>query len=198
MISLSKKCPKCGDEIPDEARFCKNCGHKFNDEGASNYSTLSNGKIFLVVIAIIVIIGAILLSGAFNHSNETSDAASGSDSLEFKISSVYGSSYYYEEENETDYTIVTSALFTKIPSDLNGYIVKTTYFDKNNDRIGQSTETLSNVIYDPKDIDYEIAFGYYNSYKKFDPDHVTVEITKEKSVVANDTYQIDKNKIEFL
>lgn len=198
MINLSKECPKCGDEIPDEAKFCKNCGYEFSDVSASSNSPLSNGRIFLVLIAVIIVIGAIALSGAFNHSGQTDETASGSDSLYFTISSVYGSSYYLEEEHETDYSIMTSALFTKIPSDLNGYIVKTTYFDKNDERIGQSTETLSNVIYDPKDIDYEITFGYYDSYKKFDPDHVTVEITKEKSVVATDTYQIDKSEIEFL
>ena len=51
---MTKKCPECGKQVPDEAHFCADCGHDFfqkNSPGSSD-SIFSNGKIFLVLIAV--------------------------------------------------------------------------------------------------------------------------------------------------
>ena len=55
---MSKSCPNCGKEVPDEAKFCMDCGHNFeaNTTNSAKNSILGNGKIFLVIIAIVVIL----------------------------------------------------------------------------------------------------------------------------------------------
>ena len=32
----TKKCPNCGADVPENARFCKYCGHTFAEEGAAD------------------------------------------------------------------------------------------------------------------------------------------------------------------
>ena len=191
---MSKTCPKCGKEQPDDVKFCMECGYSFsNSPSAKNSGMLSNGKIFLAIIAVILIFGAafILTSGG-NTNNVTADVDD-VDHVDLTITDVldYDSSY----DNKTSYTIYTEALFLDVPSDMKGYLVKTKYYDKNNTLLGQESEKLSNVYYDS---DYSISFGYYTSYKKLDLDHVNVEIVKSGETIDNFTAKIDRNKIDYL
>ena len=98
-------------------------------------------------------------------------------------------------DNKTSYTIYTEALFLDVPSNLKGYLVKTSYYDKNDTLLGQETEKLSNVYYDS---DYSISFGHYTSYKKLNLDHVNVEIIKSGETIDNFTAKVDRNKIDYL
>ena len=67
---MSKNCPKCENELPDNAKFCSNCGYKFEIESNStsnsqpssinnqnNSNIFNNGKIFLILIFLVIIIG---------------------------------------------------------------------------------------------------------------------------------------------
>ena len=201
---MSKICPECGENVPDDAHFCRNCGHEFYTKGSSvpvnskKAGKKSNGMLVPILIAIIVILAVALF---FSWGNGGGDSGEVSESSKFGlvITEVSGSSYDYDDGDKTNYMLDTSALFTNIPSDMNNYIVRTTYFDKNDDRIGQVTESLSEVIYKIDDEhNYPHSFGYYNSYKKLNPDHVSVEISKGGKLVANDTFEVDRNSIEFL
>ena len=98
---MTKKCPKCGTEIPDESKFCLSCGCHIYDEdnGESKSSIFSNGKIFLVLIFIVLIVGGILIfSTGGNGNNQTVDNGISKESNEFAltISDVNG---YYSKEN---------------------------------------------------------------------------------------------------
>lgn len=190
---MSKTCPKCGKTQDDDVKFCMDCGYSFsNDASKINSSILSNGKIFLAIIAIILIFGAafILTSGTGNDIPTDVDDV---EHVDLTITDVldYDSDY----DGKTSYTIYTDALFLDVPSDMKGYIIKTGYYDKNNTLLGQESEKLSNVYYDS---DYSISFGYYTSYKKLDLDHVNVEIIKGGECVDNFTAKIDRNKIDYL
>ena len=51
---MSKKCPTCGKRLPNGVQFCPDCGHSFNK---AKIDIFSNGKIFLVLIAVVLVIG---------------------------------------------------------------------------------------------------------------------------------------------
>ena len=190
---MSKICPNCGKTLPENAKFCMDCGHVLNDMGPAKASNIfSNGKIFIVIIAAILIIGAIFImtSGGGNGTAKSVDEV---EHVNIEITDVLGYDSHYD--NKTSYTLYTRALFLNVPSDLNGYVIKTSYLDENGTVLGQETEKLSQVYYDS---DYSISFGHYDSYKKLDYDHVNVEIIKDGKVVDNFTARIDKNKIDFL
>ena len=57
---MTKSCPKCGKQVPDDAKFCMDCGFAFSDSGIGS-NIFSNGKIFLVIIAVVVILGLIVI-----------------------------------------------------------------------------------------------------------------------------------------
>lgn len=190
---MSKICPNCGKTLPESAKFCMDCGHVLNDgESPKKSSIFSNGKIFIVIIAAILIIGAIFImtSGGGNGTDKSVDEI---EHVNIEITDVLGYDSHYD--NKTSYTLYTRALFLNVPSDLNGYVIKTSYLDENGTVLGQETEKLSQVYYDT---DYSISFGHYDSYKKLDYNHVNVEIIKDGKVVDNFTARIDKNKIDFL
>ena len=192
---MSKSCPKCGKAQPDDVKFCMDCGYSFSENPSSKKPNIfSNGKIFLAIIAVILIFGAIFILTSGNGTTHVStDVGDGVEHVDLTISDVldYDSNY----DGKTSYTIYTEALFLDVPSNMKGYIIKTSYYDKNDTLLGQETEKLSNVYYDS---DYSISFGHYTSYKKLDLDYVTVEIIKGGETIDNFTAKIDRNKIDYL
>lgn len=196
---MTKHCPECGKEVPDDAHFCADCGHDFFRKGksgkASSDSIFSNGKIFLILIVIVIIIGAavIISSGFGGGGGGTNVDDVVEHAVDLTITDVSG--WDSDSSDKESYTLYTEAIFNKVPSDLKGYNVKTTYVDENGSDIGHEIETLDNVYYDT---DYSISFGYYTTYKKPNPDHVTVEIIKDGKTVDNFTSKIDQSKIDYL
>ncbi|WP_461462842.1 zinc ribbon domain-containing protein [Methanobrevibacter sp.] len=190
---MSKYCPKCRNELPDNAKFCLNCGYKLDTEDNSfsnskedslnNQSIFKNGKIFLILIFIVLIIGGGIILTSTGNSPEKNV-----ENVSLTITDVGG----YGSES---FTLYTEALFEHVPSNLEGYNIKTSYYDDNNKLIGSETEKLSAVYYDSE---FSIIFGNYNSYKKPNPKYVTVEIIKDGSTVNEYKYNIDKTKIDFI
>lgn len=164
---MTKRCPKCGKIIPDESHFCLDCGCRIDNKSAGSKlsNTLSNGKIFLALIFVVLIVGGILIftmsgndNGQANVDNELTKEAS---QFSLTISDVNG---YYSNENK-DYFYWVEVLFQKVPSNQKDYIVKTTYLDENGTDVGHEIESLANVYYDT---DYPISVGYHTAYKYID------------------------------
>lgn len=196
---MSKKCPECGEEVPNQAHFCGNCGYDFfkdNDSKQAVSSNLSgifsNGKIFIVIIAIVIIVaaGAFIAMGLGGNNQASED---NQQVVDLTITEVNG--YSSSSSSPKSYSLYTYAIFNKVPSNLDGYNVITTYLDENDTEIGHETETLANVYYET---DYPLSFGFYTTFKKPNPDHVNVEIIKDGKTVDAFTSKIDQGKIEFL
>lgn len=195
---MSKNCPNCGENLPDDAHFCGNCGYDFfRKDTSSNSSGASSGfdaKIFLAIIVIValIVVGIFFAIGSGGgDAQETENVET--HEVDLTITEVNG--YSSSSASPASYSLYTEAIFNKVPSDLKGYNVKTTYLDENDTEIGFETETLSNIYYDS---DYSLSFGYYTTYKKPIPDHVKVEIIKDGKTIDNFTQKIDQGKIQYL
>ena len=196
MIEMTKRCPKCGKTIPDESHFCLECGYRIDNKGAGSKlsNTLLNGKIFLALIFVVLIVGGILIftmTGDGNGQTGVDDQIS-KEASEFSltISDVNG---YYSDENK-DYFYWVDVLFQKVPSNKKEYIVKTTYLDENNTDVGHEIESLANAYYDT---DYPISVGYHTAYKYIDVDSVKVEIIRDGNVIKECSSKVDRNKLNF-
>lgn len=193
---MTKSCPKCGKELPDDARFCMDCGYTLDGQSSNAKTNIfSNGTIFIVLIALVLVIGGVFIitSGFGGENSPQADAVVEASEVDLTITGVSG--WDSEYDGKTSYTLYTEAIFNKVPDSLKGYNVKTKYYDSNGTEIGHETETLENIYYDSE---YALSFGYYTTYKLPDPDHVTVEIIKGGKVIDNYTDTIDKNKIDYL
>lgn len=199
---MSKECPECGDEVPNQAHYCPNCGYDFFEESdsesdfSSKKGLIITEKLYLVFVAFVILVGVgVLISMNLGlEDNATATQADGNE-IEMTITEVSG--YSFDYDNKTSYSLSTLALFTKVPSNLEGYIIKTSYYDSNGTRIGQEIDSLSNV-YSKEYPEYASSFAYFDTYKKPDPDYVVVEIEKSGKTINNYTYEIDKSDIEFL
>ena len=192
---MSKICPNCGKELPDDARFCMDCGYTLDaQQSGGMLNNFPLPTIFIIlIVAILVIGGAFILSSGFGDSNKSPEkVANDSHTVDLTITGVGG---WDSDSGKKSYTLYTEAIFNSVPGDLKKYNIKTTYYDTKGSEIGHETETLENIYYDS---DYVLGFGFYTTYKLPDPDHVTVEIIKDGKVIDSYTEQIDKNKIDYL
>lgn len=188
---MSKKCPTCGKRLPNGVQFCPDCGHSFNK---AKLDIFSNGKIFIVLIVAVLVIGGIFIltysTGGDNENNNVDD-----DGTHVFLTITDVSGWDGGSSSKNSYTLYTSALFTKVPDNIDGYMLKTIYYDKNNSQIGQETESLEQIYYDS---DYSISFGHYTTYIKPNPDYVVVQIIKDGNIIDNYTETIDQSKIDYL
>lgn len=187
---MVKQCPECGEQLPENAKFCMNCGYNFDIDKSVKTDIFSNGKIFIILIAVVLIIGSLAILSMGMGGFDSSD---NKDEFDITITGVGG--WVNNASNKQSYELYTQALFTKVPSDKNGYIVKVIYYDKNNTQIGEKIDTLENVYHD---YNFPLSIGYYTSYKKPNPDNVVVEIIKDNNKVDEFKYQIDQSKIDYL
>ena len=191
---MSKICPKCGKELPDNAKFCMDCGYTFEEKGKGTLSSFPLPTLFIIlIVAILLIGGAFILSSSFKDNTKAPDKSDEvTHAVDLTITDVSG---WDSDSGKKSYTLYTEAIFNKVPDNLKGYNVKTTYYDTNGSEIGHETETLDNVYYDSN---YALSFGFYTTYKLPNPDHVTVEIINGGKVIDSYTEHIDKNKIDYL
>ena len=191
---MSKICPKCGKELPDNAKFCMDCGYTLEEKSEGMLSSFPLPTLFIVlIVAILLIGGAFILSSSFKDNTKAPDKSDEvTHAVDLTITDVSG---WDSDSGKKSYTLYTEAIFNKVPDNLKGYNVKTTYYDTNGSEIGHETETLDNVYYDSN---YALSFGFYTTYKLPNPDHVTVEIINGGKVIDSYTEQIDKNKIDYL
>ena len=191
---MSKICPKCGKELPDNAKFCMDCGYTLEEKGKGTLSSFPLPTLFIIlIVAILLIGGAFILSSSFKDNTKAPDKSDEvTHAVDLTITDVSG---WDSDSGKKSYTLYTEAIFNKVPDNLKGYNVKTTYYDTNGSEIGHETETLDNVYYDSN---YALSFGFYTTYKLPNPDHVTVEIINGGKVIDSYTEQIDKNKIDYL
>lgn len=192
---MSKICPKCGKELPDDAKFCMDCGYTLEAEKSEGMlSSFPLPALFIIlIIAILVIGGAFILSSSFKDNTKAPDKSDEvTHAVDLTITDVRG---WDSDSGKKSYTLYTEAIFNKVPDNLKGYNIKTTYYDTNGSEIGHETETLDDVYYDSN---YALGFGFYTTYKLPDPDHVTVEIINGGKVIDSYTEHIDKNKIDYL
>lgn len=193
---MTKSCPKCGKELPDDAKFCMDCGYTLENPSSDVKSNIfSNGTIFIVLIAVVLIIGGVFIitSGFGGGNSPQQEVVDDAHHVDLTITDVSG--WDSDNDGKSSYTLYTEAIFNKVPDNLDEYNVKTTYYDSNGTEIGHETETLENIYYDSA---YALSFGHYTTYKLPDPDHVKVEIIKGGEVIDNYTDTIDKNKIDYL
>lgn len=192
---MVKTCLNCRKQVPDDAKFCMHCGYNFesNDNNDGTVGSLfSNGKIFLVIIAVVVIIGLIVIATTGNGDSNSETQIDDVEGVDLTITGVSG---WDSSSGKKSYTLYTEAIFNSVPDDKDGYIVKTIYYNNNDTKIGQETEKLDEIYYDS---DYALSFGHYTTYQLPDPDHVTVQIIKEGKIIQNFTEDIDVNQIEYL
>ena len=191
---MSKICPKCGKELPDNAKFCMDCGYTLEEKSEGTLSSFPLPTLFIIlIVAILLIGGAFVLSSSFKDNTKAPDKSDEvTHAVDLTITDVSG---WDSDSGKKSYTLYTEAIFNKVPDNLKGYNIKTTYYDTNGSEIGHETETLDNVYYDSN---YALSFGFYTTYKLPNPDHVTVEIINGGKVIDSYTEQIDKNKIDYL
>lgn len=190
---MTKNCPNCGKELPENAKFCMDCGYSIEKSDSGSSNIFSNGSIFIILIAAILVIGGIfILTSGFGGNSSPDDALDNVEHVDLTITDVGG---WDSSEGKKSYTLYTEAIFNSVPKDMKGYNIKTTYYDTNGSQIGHETETLEMIYYESE---YAISFGYYTTYILPDPDHVTVEVIKNGKVIDSYTEQIDKSKIDYL
>ncbi len=214
---MSKYCPKCGNELPDDAQFCNECGYSVlvedtadekvdetpkdvdeilfnetpsdsknnNDTDSKIFSdkkpsfSLPKNKILIpVAIVVIIIIGIAIFSG---------DLFYNPDSISMTITDISGYS------GDTEYYYYVNAIFNHLPSNTEGYLLKTTYYDSNGNTLATTTEGL-NMVWDSE---YSSSFGYYGSPNQLPIDHVNVEITHDGKVIKEAKSDFDQNKVDF-
>ena len=112
---MTKFCPKCGKELPDESHFCLECGCRIdNKSGTSQISDkFSNGKIFLALIFVVLIVGGILIltMGGNGNNQGNADDALTKEASQFSLTVSDVNGHYNNESN--DYFYWVEVLFQK-------------------------------------------------------------------------------------
>ncbi|WP_299523771.1 zinc-ribbon domain-containing protein [uncultured Methanobrevibacter sp.] len=239
---MSKYCPKCGNELSDEAKFCNECGYsvlvedkkeeiskteetnksevevsetkkeknaeslkeeqvevsktntdeflfnevpsksKSNDKIFSNKSSLnlSKNKLLIPVAFVIILIICVFMFSSNLFYNP--------ENMSITIIDISGSS----DDDGTCYYNV-NAIFSNLPPNTEGYLIKTNYCDSNGKTLATTTEGLNSVDAN----EYGSYFGFYSSPKYLAVDHVNVEIIHEGKVIKEAKGDFDSNKADF-
>lgn len=176
---MSKICPKCGVNSPNNAKFCNECGFDLGDTPINNEEqmqkqTYPNDKINLklsriILIAIIVI--AIFAAGFF-----ISGFSGGNISITFD--EVYVEAHNYTSGME--YTYSVSGYINNFPNDEDNYLIKTGLYDANGRELTSSTNKLSSFY---RYSDNALTFFYESTENYMDVNHVSVQILKDNQVL---------------
>ena len=203
---MSKYCPKCGNELPDDAQFCNECGYSvLVDNNHTDEETPKEVMKTEEAETPKKDADEILFNEAPDKtkSNNDMDSKIFSDKASFNLPknkilipvaviviiiiglAIFSSNIFYNPDS-------ISITITD-PSNTQGYLLKTTYYDSNGNALASTTEGLNTV----DNSEYGSCFAFYNSPKYLAIDHVKVEIIHDGNAIKEATGYFDRNKADF-
>lgn len=133
---------------------------------------------------------------SFDHYNE-SDIDDGKIKIEKFESYV---EIYSDEGSPAGCSISSAATIENCPSDMEDYVVKTTYFDKNHNKIGETKDDLEDIVYtDDENEDTAFCeFGYYATPKGDTTKYAVMSILLYDEELVNSTYELNEKDISTI
>lgn len=192
---MSKTCPNCGVNSPDNAKHCIECGESIEDvpinkeEKPKAQNTSDNGGLNLGIIVVIVIVLLVIIgvgSLVFNSGGDVE--VQKNMSITFDDVSVHD----YEYEGKTDYSYYVSGFFNNVPDNTDGYMIKTIYYDADGNEVTSNTNKLSYYEEYIND-DYSTFISSYYSETYVEIDHVTVQVIKDNVVIDEFTSKMNSH-----
>ena len=193
---MSKTCPNCGVNSPDNAKFCIECAYSLEDvpvnkeektsqkDTSSDSSRAFGGIVLIAVIAIAVVaVGFFIFSGMSNNVQPN---------ITITFDQVYASDY--ESNGKNHYSYYVKGYISNYPDNDADYMIKTIYYDSNGSQITSTVKKLSEFKNDQKS-NYASSFGSYYTDNYVDIDHVSVQILKDNAVLNEFNSTMNKNKL---
>ncbi|WP_296861340.1 zinc ribbon domain-containing protein [uncultured Methanobrevibacter sp.] len=193
---MSKTCPNCGVNSPDNAKFCIECAYSLEDvpvnkeEKTSQKDTSSDsGRAFGGIVLIAVIAIAVVAVGFFIFSGMSNNVQ---PNITITFDQVYASDY--ESNGKNHYSYYVKGYISNYPDNDADYMIKTIYYDSNGSQITSTVKKLSEFKNDQKS-NYASSFGSYYTDNYVDIDYVSVQILKDNAVLNEFNSTMNKNKL---
>ncbi|WP_407381353.1 hypothetical protein [Methanobrevibacter sp.] len=194
---MSKTCPNCGVNSPDNAKHCIECGENIEDvpinkeakpkvEPASDNGGSSLGCIIMIAVVVILIVAA----GFFIFNSGNNETPEKNITITFDEVYVHD----YTSSGKLYYSYSVSGYINNFPDDMNGYMIKTIYYDSNGNEVTSTTNKLSYYDY-YKDSDYPATISTYITQNYVEVDHITVQVIKDNAVLDEFTTTMNTNKL---
>jgi len=204
---MSKTCPNCGVNSPDNAKFCIECAYDIEevpinekenktsesteDEGSNTENSgEKSGLSCIIMIAIVVII--IVTVGFFIFGSGSGESSNQNITLTFDEVKV--SDFISSNDGKTVYSYSVTGYFSNLPDDIEKYMVKTIYYDSNGNELTSTTEKLSQFKDDLK-YNFASTISFYQTNNYLDVDHVSVQILKDNILIQEFNSTVNSNKL---
>ncbi len=188
MKKMSKLCPNCGTNSPNNAKHCMDCGHSLEnvtptDDGDESSSTKSSFPMkSIIILAIIVIIIAVI---SFNVMTPPTP-----ENVTITISKA--ECWDGLSNNQVTYFYSVNGFIDHKPGDSDKYLVKTILCDSEGKELVSTTEKLSNFR---TDTPLDSVLGYYTTKNYIDVDHAVVQVVKDGNVINEFNKTMNTNKL---
>lgn len=194
---MSKTCPNCGVNSPDNAKFCIECAHslegvpinkeekpveKNEDEGSPVV-----GCILMIIIAAIVIVAVGFLFLGWGGDNGADE------NITITFDEVY-SHDFTSTDGKTYYDYFVKGYFDKMPKDVDKYMVKTKYCDSSGKELVSTSKRMADFENDV-DKNYASSISFYQTQNYLDVDHICVQIVKDNTVVQEFNTTMNNNRL---
>ena len=193
---MSKTCPNCGVNSPDNAKFCIECAYSLEDvqvnkEEKTSQKNISSdsGRAFGGIVLIAVIAIAVVAVGFFIFSGMSNNVQ---PNITITFDQVYASDY--ESNGKNHYSYYVKGYISNYPDNDADYMIKTIYYDSNGSQITSTVKKLSEFKNDQKS-NYASSFGSYYTDNYVDIDYVSVQILKDNAVLNEFNSTMNKNKL---
>ncbi|WP_407431718.1 hypothetical protein [Methanobrevibacter sp.] len=194
---MSKTCPNCGVNSPDNAKFCIECAYSLEDvpvnkeeKPVKKDTSSENGSVLGGIIIIAVIVIAVVAVGFFIFGSGQSNNVEPNITITFD--QVYANNY--ESSGKTYYSYNVNGYINNYPENDAGYMIKTIYYDSNGSQITSTVKKLSDFKGHEK-YSFASTLGSYYTENYVDIDHVSVQIIKDNAVLNEFNSTMNKNKL---
>lgn len=194
---MSKTCPNCGVNSPDNAKFCIECAYSLEDvpvnkeeKPVQKDTSSDSGRALGGIVLIAVIAIAVVAVGFFIFSSGTSNNIQPNITITFD--EVYVNDF--ESSGKTHYSYNVNGYISHYPDNDAGYMIKTIYYDSNGSQITSTVKKLSDFKDDQK-YSFASTLGSYLTENYVNIDHVSVQILKDNVVLGEFNSTMNKNKL---
>ena len=193
---MSKTCPNCGVNSPDNAKFCIECAYDLSDveinkeevktPESSDEGFSKLGCIVLIAIVAVVIVAA----GFFIFGSGEDDSAP--DNFQITFDKVESTNFVSDGKTYYDYWV--DGFVSGVPKDSDKYMLKTIYYDSSGKELISTTEKLSQFKDDEK-YDFASMIGFYQGQQYLNVDHVSIQLIKDNEVIKDFNTTVNANQL---